>query len=59
MQEFIDGLCAVIKDQFKMDPLFSALFFLCERRQDRNKGLFRELDGFVLIYKHLFVRSGY
>ena len=50
MRKSIDGLCAVIEEQLKMDPSSSALFLFCGRRRDRIKALFREPDGFVLIY---------
>ena len=53
MRKSIDGLCAIIEDQLKMDPTSSALFLFCGRRRDRIKALFREPDGFVLIYKRL------
>lgn len=59
MRKSIDGLCTVIGDQLKMDPSSSALFLFCGRRRDRIKALFREPDGFVLIYKRLSVRGGY
>ena len=59
MRKSIDGLCAVIEDQLKMDPSSSALFLFCGRRRDRIKALFKESDGFVLIYKRLSVRGGY
>ena len=59
MRKSIDGLCAVIEDQLKMDPSSSALFLFCGRRRDRIKALFHEPDGFVLIYKRLSVRGGY
>lgn len=59
MRKSIDGLCAIIEDQLKMDPSSSALFLFCGRRRDRIKALFREPDGFVLIYKRLSVRGGY
>ena len=59
MRKSIDGLCTVIEDQLKMDPSSSALFLFCGRRRDRIKALFREPDGFVLIYKRLPVRGGY
>ena len=52
-------VCAVIEDQLKMDPSSSALFLFCGRRRDRIKALFKESDGFVLIYKRLSVRGGY
>ena len=51
MRKSIDGLCAVIEDQLKMDPSSSALFLFCGRRRDRIKALFREPDGFVLLLK--------
>mgnify|MGYP000736044060 CR=1 FL=1 len=59
MRKSIDGLSTVIEDQLKMDPSSSALFLFCGRRRDRIKALFREPDGFVLIYKRLSVRGGY
>ena len=59
MRKSIDGLCAIIEDQLKMDPSSSALFLFCGRRRDRIKALFREPDGFVLIYKRLSVSGGY
>ena len=59
MRKSIDGLCAIIEDQLKMDPSSSALVLFCGRRRDRIKALFREPDGFVLIYKRLSVHGGY
>ena len=59
MRKSIDGLCAIIEDQLKMDPLSSALFLFYGRRRDRIKALFREADGFVLIYKRLAIHGGY
>jgi transposase len=47
MRKSIDGLCAIIEDQLKMDPTSSALFLFCGRRRDRIKALFREPDGSV------------
>ena len=59
MRKSIDGLCAVVEDQLKLDPASSALFLFCGRRRDRIKALFRDADGFVLIYKKLTVHGGY
>ena len=53
MRKSIDGLCAVIEDQLKMDPSSSALFLFCGRRCDRIKALLWEGDGFLLMYKRL------
>ena len=33
MRKSIDGLCAVIEEQLKMDPTSSALFLFCGRRR--------------------------
>ena len=59
MRKSIDGLCAIIEDQLKMDPSSSTLLLFCGRRRYRSKALFREPDGFVLIYKRLSVRGSY
>ena len=60
MRKSIDGLCAVVEDQLKLDPASSALFLFCGRRRDRIKALFRDADGFVLIYKKFYpVLSGF
>ena len=53
MRKSIDGLCAIIEDQLKMDPSSSALFLFCGRRRDRIKGLLWQGDGFLLLYKRL------
>ena len=47
MRKSIDGLCAVVEEQLKLDPASSSLF------------LYRDADGFVLIYKKLTVHGGY
>ena len=47
MRKSIDGLCAIVEDQLKMDPESSSLFLFCGRR------------GFVLIYKRLSVEGRY
>ena len=50
----IDGLAAVIKFQFKLDPFQKNILFLfCGKRTDRIKGLIWEGDGFLLLYKRL------
>lgn len=53
MRKSIDGLAAVVQQQFKLDPFQSALFLFCGRRCDRLKALLWEGDGFVLLYKRL------
>lgn len=53
MRKSIDGLCAIIENQLKMDPRRSALYLFCGRRCDRIKALLWEGDGFVLLYKRM------
>lgn len=59
MRKSIDGLCAVVEEQLKMDPVSNGLFLFCGRRRDRIKALFHEADGYVWIYKRLSVQGGY
>ena len=53
MRKSIDGLAAIIEQQFRMDPFTRTLFLFCGRRADRIKGLLWEGDGFLLLYKRL------
>ena len=59
MRKSIDGLCAIVKDQLKMDPCRNVLYLFCGRRRDRIKALLWESDGFVLIYKRLTANGCY
>ena len=50
----INGLSALIKEHFNLDPFQKGILFLfCGRRTDRIKGLVWEGDGFLLLYKRL------
>jgi transposase len=53
MRKSIDGLMAIIRDTFEMDPYSNCLFLFCGRRCDRIKALHHEKDGFCLLYKRL------
>lgn len=53
MRKSIDGLSAIVKLNFKMDPFSQSLFLFCGRRCDRIKALFWDGDGFILLYKRL------
>ncbi|MCL1981794.1 MAG: IS66 family insertion sequence element accessory protein TnpB [Clostridiales bacterium] len=53
LRRSIDGLTAMVKQMFKLDPCSQSLFLFCGRRSDRLKGLFWEGDGFLLLYKRL------
>lgn len=53
MRKSIDGLAALIKLKFGMDPFAPSLFLFCGKKRDRLKALIWEGDGFVLMYKRL------
>ena len=52
MRKSIDGLCAIIQEQFSME-IDHALFLFCGRKCDRIKAILKEPDGIVMIYKRL------
>lgn len=53
MRKSIDGLAAVVQQNFQLNPFQNSLFLFCGRRRDRMKALYWEGDGFVLLYKRL------
>lgn len=53
MRKSIDGLAAVVQQNFQLDPFGKSLFLFCGRKCDRLKALFWEGDGFLLLYKRL------
>lgn len=53
MRKSIDGLSAIVSQNFNLDPFQNALFLFCGRRRDRMKALYWEGDGFMLLYKRL------
>ena len=53
MRKAIDGLAAIVKENFAMDPMANNLFLFCGKRRDRIMSLYWEGDGFVLLYKRL------
>ena len=42
MRKAIDGLAAVIKEQYALDPFNKCLFLFCGKRRDRLKALLWE-----------------
>ena len=58
MRKSIDGLCAIIEDQFSMSVTSSCLYLFCGKKCDRIKALIREPDGITLLYKRLSVSHG-
>lgn len=51
MHKAIDGLAAIVQQNFGLDVFSGSLFLFCEKRCDRIKALLWEEDGFVLLYK--------
>nr|WP_318531008.1 IS66 family insertion sequence element accessory protein TnpB [Levilactobacillus fujinensis] len=49
----IDGLAAIVQEQFELDPYNQALYLFCGTRKDRFKALYWDGDGFLLLYKRL------
>lgn len=53
MRKSINGLMAIVKDGFDLDPFSEALFVFCNRSRDRIKILEWDGDGFWLYFKRL------
>jgi len=53
MRKSINGLMALVKDSFELDPFMDALFVFCNRHHDRIKILEWDADGFWLYFKRL------
>ena len=54
LRKSIEGLAAIVKFQFNLDPYDrNTLFLFCGKRPDRIKGLIWEGDGFLLLYKRI------
>lgn len=53
MRKSIDGLAAIVQQNFQLNPFQNSLFLFCGRKRDRMKVLYWESDGFILLYKRL------
>ena len=54
MRKGIDGLVALLRLKYELDPLeVGTMFLFCGARRDRIKALVYEGDGFTLAYKRL------
>lgn len=53
MRRSIDGLMAIIRDTYEMDPYANALLLFCGRKKNTLKALHFDKDGFVLYLKRL------
>lgn len=53
MRKSIDGLVAIVKQTYDLDPFENSLFLFCGKRGDRLKTLHWEKNGFIMMYKRL------
>lgn len=53
MRKSIDGLSALVSQNFNLNPFDNAIFLFCGGKRDRMKALLWEGDGFLLLYKRL------
>jgi len=53
LRRSVDGLAAIVKQEFKMDPFGNYLFLFCNKNRNRLKGLSWDRNGFILYYKRL------
>ena len=53
MRKAIDGLSAIVQNNFHLDPFSNSLFLLCGRKCNWIKALYWEGNGFVFLYKRL------
>lgn len=49
MRKSIDGLSAIVSQNFKLDLFENALFLFCGGKRDRMKAILWEGDGFLLL----------
>ena len=53
MSKSIDGLSAVVQQNFQLDTFSNSFFLFCGRKSNRIKVLYWEGDEFDLLYKML------
>jgi transposase len=53
LRKSIDGLAALVKEGFNLDPFSSSLFVFCNRGRDKLKILHWDHNGFWLYYRRL------
>jgi len=53
LRKSVDGLAALVKESFGMDPFSCSLFVFCNRKRDKLKILLWEHNGFWLYYRRL------
>ncbi|MBE3519515.1 MAG: IS66 family insertion sequence element accessory protein TnpB [Firmicutes bacterium] len=53
LRKSIDGLAALVKESFHLDPFSRSLFVFCNRQKNKLKILKWEHNGFWLYYRRL------
>ena len=53
MRKSFDGLMAIIRDVYELDPYANAVYLFCGRDSRKLKALHFDKDGFILLYKRL------
>jgi transposase len=53
LRKSIDGLAALVRQGFDLDPFSSSLFVFCNRQRDKIKILRWDRNGFWLYYRRL------
>ena len=53
MRKSFEGLMAIIRDNFQMDPFSNAVFLFCGHIKNTMKVLYFDRDVFVLLQKRL------
>ena len=53
MRKSFEGLMAIIRDTYQMDPFANAVYLFCGRRSSSLKALYFDKDGFVILQKRL------
>lgn len=53
LRKSIDGLAAMVQEQFGLSPFSSSLFVFCNRERNKLKLLYWDHNGFWLFYRRL------
>ena len=58
MRRSIDGLAAIVKQNYGLEPCSGSLFLFCGKRRERMKALLWEGLSAVFCYPNIFVEQG-
>lgn len=53
LRKSVDGLAAIVTQQFMLDPFSNSIFLFSNRNKDKLKVLIWDTNGFILLYKRL------